>query len=428
MAASVPGSHGTRRYPVGSNLRFQKPVDRRSESTFWGASFRTPLRFLAQPVAPMDKTPDAFDYAFHPIHLQILSSPPRPTPLPLPVATNILTSIESLHSRFVVEPDTTTHSASYATKMLQSHCVGWLVGVLGGLECCEEDEAGSDAAGSKAEEREDLVARVSRLVAALSGRSASGARTRTWVLPNAGIIELHEPEFATQTAEDGYGFTTWRSSLILARHIDRTPLPLPPLTVLELGSGTGLAGIAALKRGASVTLTDHNTTVLTNLRRNVIANGFDPSEEGEMSVSGRPPSRASVRRLDWMWHAEGCARLDDLFDGDDDDDKVADVPHSDAFDLVLAADCVFDPDHPSLIPRVVTARLRREPGAEFWCVVPVRDRWARDIGDFESAMEACGLALARREDVVEEGEGDRGEGVETLYRLYTYRWALLPRT
>ncbi|MEM6980646.1 MAG: methyltransferase domain-containing protein [Planctomycetota bacterium] len=53
---------------------------------------------------------------------------------------------------------------------------------------------------------------------------------------------------------DPFWATTWRAASGLDRHLDR--LALAGVDVLEVGCGTGHAGIAAAFRGANVTLTD----------------------------------------------------------------------------------------------------------------------------------------------------------------------------
>jgi predicted nicotinamide N-methyase len=78
------------------------------------------------------------------------------------------------------------------------------------------------------------------------------------------------------------GVHQWESGIVLARFI----LSINPYgSLLELGSGSGLAGIAAVKytQISSVTLTDYNRKVLDNITNNLQRN----------SVS------AAVRYLDW---------------------------------------------------------------------------------------------------------------------------------
>ena len=73
--------------------------------------------------------------------------------------------------------------------------------------------------------------------------------------PDAMLIEACERQDAgEQGVIDPFWATTWRAAAGLDRYLDR--LELDGVRVLELGCGTGHAGVSAALRGASVTLTD----------------------------------------------------------------------------------------------------------------------------------------------------------------------------
>lgn len=73
--------------------------------------------------------------------------------------------------------------------------------------------------------------------------------------PDAMLIEACERQDAGETGViDPFWATTWRAASGLDRHQDT--LNLQGRSVLELGCGTGHAGIAAALRGAKVILTD----------------------------------------------------------------------------------------------------------------------------------------------------------------------------
>ncbi|NND96483.1 MAG: SAM-dependent methyltransferase [Pirellulaceae bacterium] len=82
----------------------------------------------------------------------------------------------------------------------------------------------------------------------------------TWPLavasdPDGMLIEACERQDAGETGViDPFWATTWRAAAGLDQYLDR--LPLDNVDVLELGCGTGHAGIAAALRGANVVLTD----------------------------------------------------------------------------------------------------------------------------------------------------------------------------
>ncbi|EKK00554.1 Methyltransferase type 12 [Rhodopirellula baltica SH28] len=73
--------------------------------------------------------------------------------------------------------------------------------------------------------------------------------------PDAMLIEACERQDAGEEGViDPFWATTWRAASGLDRFLDR--VPIHNQDVLEVGCGTGHAGIAALLRGARVTLTD----------------------------------------------------------------------------------------------------------------------------------------------------------------------------
>ncbi len=117
---------------------------------------------------------------------------------------------------------------------------------------------------------------------------------QTWRLavaadPDGMLIEACERQDAGETdVIDPFWATTWRAASGLDRFLEG--VPLEGTRVLELGCGTGHAGIAAVLRGAQVVLTDGVN---------------DPLKLVRMSVS-RLRDRCRVERLRF-----GIDRLDD---------------------------------------------------------------------------------------------------------------------
>lgn len=80
-----------------------------------------------------------------------------------------------------------------------------------------------------------------------------------------------------------YWSEVWPSSVALARHLARGP-SLVGEEALELGSGTGLGGVAAALKGATVLFTDYEKSALAFCRAN---------HEENLGIPGR------VRLFDW---------------------------------------------------------------------------------------------------------------------------------
>jgi predicted nicotinamide N-methyase len=130
----------------------------------------------------------------------------------------------------------------------------------------------------------------------------------------------------------GTGTVIWECGIVLAKYLNaeqtRFPNWLCNKRVLELGSGTGVAGLAASALGATVCLTDV-PEVLPLLRLNV---GLNAAVLGPVEV----------QELDWERHTL-----------------------SDTYDIILAADLVFSAR--SIVPLI--SLLSTVPGTPYvlWC-------------------------------------------------------------
>lgn len=74
----------------------------------------------------------------------------------------------------------------------------------------------------------------------------------------------------------GHGSIIWGASLAFCELIFNQPELFSNKTILEVGSGCGMAGIAAALCGSNVTLSDMGE-YLSNLQRNVVLNNVDAS-------------------------------------------------------------------------------------------------------------------------------------------------------
>ena len=106
-----------------------------------------------------------------------------------------------------------------------------------------------------------------------------------------------------------YWAELWTSSIVMGEHILQDP-SFRGAALLELGCGVGLAGIAAARAGAQVTMTDYDDDALLFARWNAGAN-LDQTERG----------RLQIRPLDWR------------------------LPPSAAYDIIVGADIVYERRH-----------------------------------------------------------------------------------
>ena len=129
-----------------------------------------------------------------------------------------------------------------------------------------------------------------------------------------------------QRSHSDVGFCTWPSAPVLA---SLAPREIPAgASVLELGAGTGLAGLVFASRAlcGAVTLSDRKGACLANLREAVAVNDFGACD-------------VSVERVDF------CA-------------PPASITES--YDAVIAADCVYSPETATAL--VKTVRTALKPG------------------------------------------------------------------
>ncbi|KAH9110787.1 hypothetical protein LEN26_008127 [Aphanomyces euteiches] len=167
-------------------------------------------------------------------------------------------------------------------------------------------------------------------------------------------------EELTKIGEDnsalGLGYYVWPSAIVLASFLaDNTSLVVGK-RVLELGAGTSLPGLLAVKLGAAhVTLTDKSELDLSNARQSIELNGLDAS-------------LFSLRPLLW---------------GDDFTDQV---------DILVAADCFYNPGDFEDVVATMACILERNPGCAvittyqlrsiYYTIQPSLTRWrlqAREI-------------------------------------------------
>lgn len=145
------------------------------------------------------------------------------------------------------------------------------------------------------------------------------------------------------------------------------------LRVLELGSGTGLVGLTAaavllrLHRKAQVELTDFEGAVLENLKHNVALNRIELNE-----------ASIFVKRLDWYDYST---------DGNTEEEEP--------FEVILAADVIYEPAHVAGVLSTVSHFLRLDAAACLHLVLPLRPTHVDVHCNFDSALGAAESTYAR---------------------------------
>ncbi|XP_032768615.1 protein-lysine N-methyltransferase EEF2KMT isoform X2 [Rattus rattus] len=119
---------------------------------------------------------------------------------------------------------------------------------------------------------------------------------RSYLLPSGDSVTLSE---STAIVSHGTtGLVTWDAALYLAEWAIENPAAFTDRTILELGSGAGLTGLAICKAcyPRAYVFSDCHAQVLEQLRRNVLLNGF--SLELHTPIDSGSP-KVTVAQLDW---------------------------------------------------------------------------------------------------------------------------------
>jgi predicted nicotinamide N-methyase len=132
------------------------------------------------------------------------------------------------------------------------------------------------------------------------------ANTRLMPVPLVPEISLHlaeeslpiwqktEEELGELNVPPPYWAFAWAGGQALARYLLDHPAAVAGARVLDLGSGSGLAAIAAMKAGAvSVTATDIDAFALAAIALNAAANGV-AVETSQQDPFATPPGRFSA--------------------------------------------------------------------------------------------------------------------------------------
>ncbi|XP_054743448.1 histone-arginine methyltransferase METTL23 [Anastrepha obliqua] len=152
-------------------------------------------------------------------------------------------------------------------------------------------------------------------------------------------LEIKIPELL----QSGYSFYTWPCAPVLAWFLWERRRNLVGKRVLELGAGTALPGILAAKCGARVILSDNCILPksLAHIRKSCLTNNLVPGKDIE------------VIGLSWGLLLNSVFNIGPL-------------------DLIIGADCFYDPSVFEDILVSISFLLERNTGAKFLCTYQER--------------------------------------------------------
>ncbi|KAM0701653.1 hypothetical protein Q7P35_010562 [Cladosporium inversicolor] len=233
-------------------------------------------------------------------------------------------------------------------------------------------------------------------------------------------IKILEP---TDSISDNLALATWGASFILANQLYKIDVSEalattstnnkisnpkdsngpPHSPILELGAGTALVGLtAALLWKRNAILTDL-PQIVTGTAATVGAN-----------AAALTASNVNVHcgSLDWFkpsqlsFHTPSSCPLPDL------------TPTSHKFPIILAADVVYDEEHPDLLLQTVSTWLAPGKASRFVLAYVLRHAYLDVIRDLWAKFEEAGL------ECVEEGQttGDESWDEMAPYEWCSWRW------
>ncbi|MCJ1388568.1 hypothetical protein MMC18_001415 [Xylographa bjoerkii] len=231
-------------------------------------------------------------------------------------------------------------------------------------------------------------------------------------------IVLREPSLTA----DNLGHKTWGASYMLAkrlplllhnlpflqsqglreRALHSTPksnnaqggISIPSPHILELGAGTGLVGIAAASTFcANVDLTD-----LPDICGNLAFNAFR-NQELTTSHGGS----LTTFPLDWS------------------DSPSPETVLDKKYDLIVAADPLYSPDHPIMLANTIAKYLNIKSSSRVIIELPLREAYKPEINHFREIMERAGLnVISEGEEVGYDDWGNGNQEVQCWWGIWAW--------
>jgi len=220
---------------------------------------------------------------------------------------------------------------------------------------------------------------------------------------------------------DNLPLSTWGSAEVLANALHRignggdtllAHVPDNVIPILELGAGTGIAGLSA----AAIW---HTTAVLTDLAP--ILPGIAANVALNRALLAQHRGLALCGTLDWVRPA--ILNLNPADDANDSKSTRETEGHNAKYShakarMMLAADTVYSEEHPELLCSVIKARLEPGPESRVILCYPLRVGYLDFIRDLWERLEGMDLECCQegRETIDESWDED------TPYEWCVWKW------
>lgn len=250
------------------------------------------------------------------------------------------------------------------------------------------------------ERGEEIMDMISSLIAKYCGSAVSGGIERNFLLStkDKGVqVPIRIKELGI--ANDNIGWKTWGASYPFAQKVivedelfeSIATQMNKTFNILELGSGTGLAGVSIVKKLQMKQLSNWKLyltdlpEIVENLKENIILNDINID------------NKVFVEALDWKMPSEFKSKTDDM-----------------KFEYVVVCDCLYSPEHPNLVANAIDEFLKED--GLLYIELPLREKYEEERTILWNLLKQKGFQkITEKED---KGFDDYGE---TKYVFQSYK-------